>query len=48
MSKHTNEQIAESEGLWNDYYNTSALMPFGDCTFEQRMEALERDYPEKN
>ena len=47
MSKYTNEQIAAKEDLWNDYYNTSATSPFSDCTYDERMEMLNRDYPDE-
>lgn len=47
MSKRfTNKQIASNEGLWNEYYNTSATDDFNANTYEERLAALNRDYPE--
>ncbi len=46
--KYTNEQIAKSENLWNEYYNTSALPEnaFSDLTQAERLAMLNADYPE--
>lgn len=46
MSKYTNREIAERSGLWDEYYNTRGMMPFDDHTFDERLAALDRDYPE--
>jgi len=45
-NKMSNAEIASNESLWDEYYNTSALMPFGDYTHEERLASLNEDYPE--
>jgi len=47
MSRYTNEQIASNEGLWDEYYNIHATDPFDDNTYEERLVALNRDYPDE-
>lgn len=48
MNQPTNDQIARSEALWDEYYNTSALPEnaFSSCTYRERVEMLNQDYPE--
>ncbi len=48
MTQHTNAQIARSENLWNEFYNTSALpeTEINALTLAEREEMLNRDYPE--
>ena len=47
--KLTNQQIAAAKHLWDEYYNTSALPEndFSATTYEERLEMLERDYPDE-
>jgi hypothetical protein len=46
--KITNEEIADSQNLWDKYYNTSAFPEneFSLFTYDERLEMLTRDYPE--
>jgi len=47
MNKYTNIEIADDEGLWDEYFNTRALDPFNSNTFEERIAALNEAYPEQ-
>ncbi len=43
MSKYTNAQIADDLSLWNEYFNTSALMTddeFHAMEYEERLKML--------
>jgi hypothetical protein len=44
----TNTQIAASENLWNEYYNTSAFPEneFGLFSYDERLAMLDLDYPD--
>lgn len=47
--KYTNEQIANDLNLWNEYFNTAALMrdeEFHAMTVDERLEMLNEAYPE--
>jgi hypothetical protein len=49
MTTPSNEQIAASLDLWNEYYNASAFMTdeeFEAMAYEDRLEMLNRDYPD--
>jgi len=49
MNTPSNEQVAASLDLWNEYYNTSAFMTdeeYKAMTYEERLEMLNRDYPD--
>lgn len=45
---YTNEEIADKESLWDEYFNTSALpeSAFNALSFAERMEMLNAAYPE--
>ena len=45
---YTNDQIAKSANLWDEFYNTSALPEnaFNSLTYHERLEMLNRDYPD--
>jgi hypothetical protein len=43
MSKYTNEQIAGSLSLWNEYFNASSLMTddeFHAMSYDERLKML--------
>lgn len=43
MSNYTNSEIAGGLNLWNEYFNTSALMTdeeFHEMSYEQRLQML--------
>ena len=46
MNAPRNEQIATSETMWDEYYNTLALTPFDSMSYEERLAELNRDYPD--
>ena len=48
MSHYTNAQIASSQDLWDEYYNTSAFpqSEFRALTYDERLTMLDEDYPE--
>jgi len=51
MTKYTNAQIADDLNLWDEYFNTSAVMTdeeFHAMSFEERLQMLNDAYGDDN